>query len=91
MVRWYVYTGSADTGLPELNRLLADAAVEKRGFDYVLVWSYARLSRRPADLARLRRTFEDLGVRVVSASDAVVEVRLDDLLTALSREEFEAA
>ncbi len=91
VVRWYVDTGSTNTGLPELAQLLADAAVENRGFDYVLVWSYSRLSRRPADLARLRRTFEDLGVRVVSASDAVVEVRLDDLLTALGGGEFDVA
>ena len=91
VARWYVDTGSADTGLPKLAQLLADAAVEKRGFDYVLVWSFSRLSRRRAELARLRRMLEDLGVRVVSASDAVVEVRLDDLLTALSGEEFDAA
>ena len=68
-----------------------DAAVEKRGFDYVLVWSYSRLSRRLAELARLRRTLEHLGVEVVSASEAVVEVRLDDLLTALGGGEFDAA
>ncbi len=91
VVRWYVDTGSADTGLPELDQLLADATVEKRGFDYVLVWSLSRLSRRRAELARLCRVFDDLGVRVVLASDAVVEVRLDDLLTALSGEEFDAA
>ena len=40
--------------------------------------------------ARLRRILEDLGVRVVSASDAVVEVRLNDLLTALGGDEFDA-
>ena len=91
VVRWYVDTGSADTGLPELARLLADAAVEQRGFDYVLVWSLSRLSRRRGELARLRRVFDDLGVRVVLASDAVALVRLDDLLTALNGEEFDAA
>ena len=91
VVRWYVDTGSTNTGLPELDQLMADAAVEKRGFDYVLVWSYSRLSRRLAELARLRRTLEDLGVEVVSASEAVVEVRLDDLLTALGGGEFDAA
>ena len=91
VVRWYVDTGSADTGLPELAHLLADATVEKRGFDCVLVWSLSRLSRRRAELARLRRAFNDLGVQVVVAADGVAVVRLSDLLTALNGEEFDAA
>ena len=49
------------------------------------------MSRRATELARLCRAFDDLGVRVVLASDAVVEVRLDDLLTALGGSEFDAA
>ena len=91
MVRWYPDTGSADTGLPELDRLLTEATVEKRGFDNVLVRSLFRLSQPQAELARLRRAFNELGVQVVLASDAVAVVRLDDLLTALGGSEFDAA
>ena len=91
VVRWYVDTGVAGTGRPAVDQLIAETALEKRGFDYVLVWSFSRLSRRALDLARLRRTFEDLGVAVVSVSEATVEVRLDDLLTALGGEGFDAA
>jgi len=91
VVRWYVDIGTADSETSALDQLMAEAALEKRGFDYVLVRSFSRLSRRPDDLARLRRSLEDLGVELVSASETVVEIRVDDLLTALGGGEFDVA
>ena len=47
IVRWYGEGGKAAGKDPELDKLLMDAASDGRGFDAVLVWDYARVSRSP--------------------------------------------
>ncbi len=86
--RGNAFLGSASAGL---GLFLGFPEDEHEGGVESALFGISRVSRRATELARLCRAFYDLGVRVVLASDAVVEVRLDDLLTALGGSEFDAA
>ena len=74
VVRVSAETGVAEPGKPARDRLMKDAASDERDFDYVLVGSFPRISRKGVELFNLVRTLDTLGVKVVSLTDSMAEV-----------------
>src|SRR4051812_38414258 len=73
---WQVYAEYVDTGVsgatancPEIDRLLADAC--QRRFDAVLVWKLDRWGRSVAHCVRTIQELVALGIRFLSATEAI--------------------
>ena len=72
VVHWYVDADGVEVPEPALSRLMVDVVSEGREFNAVLVWNCSRLSRNPAELAKLAeltRKFREYGVELVSVAD----------------------
>ena len=68
IVRWYVEGDGVGGDDSELARLLLDAALDGRDFDYVVVRDYARVSRRVRVLVEVMEGLSDLGVELVAVT-----------------------
>ena len=80
---WYV---DIDDGIapPALQALLADAKAPDRGFDTVLVYSFARLSRDMVEFHAIRLGLREVGVELVSVSeDGVSSTPTDRLIESI--------
>ena len=80
---WYVDVGKG-SALPALQSLLADAKSPERGFDTVLVYSFARLSRDMVEFHAIRLGLREVGVELVSVSeDGVSSTPTDRLIESI--------
>ena len=80
---WYVDVGKG-SALPALQSLLADAKAPNRGFDTVLVYSFARLSRDMVECHAIRLGLREVGVELVSVSeDGVSSTPTDRLIESI--------
>ena len=80
---WYVDVGKG-SALPALQALLADAKATDRGFDTVLVYSFARLSRDMVECHAIRLGLREVGVELVSVSeDGVSSTPTDRLIESI--------
>ena len=80
---WYVEVGKG-SALPALQALLADAKAPDRGFDTVLVYSFARLSRDMVEFHAIRLGLREVGVELVSVSeDGVSSTPTDRLIESI--------
>ena len=80
---WYVEVGKG-SALPALQALLADAKAPDRGFDTVLVYSFARLSRDMVECHAIRLGLREVGVELVSVSeDGVSSTPTDRLIESI--------
>ena len=83
---WYVDIVDIDDGIapPALQALLADAKAPDRGFDTVLVYSFARLSRDMVECHAIRLGLREVGVELVSVSeDGVSSTPTDRLIESI--------
>ena len=80
---WYVDVGKG-SALPALQSLLADAKSPERGFDTVVIYSFARLSRDMVELHAIRLGLREVGVELVSVSeDGVSSTPTDRLIESI--------
>lgn len=86
VVRWYEDTGFEALGDPCLIRLMERVVSPERDFDLLIVWSFSSLGQNVARLAELLRILSKHGVRLVSATETVVQGSGVDALCALIRE-----
>ena len=54
---------------PGFQQMIADALLDERPFDTIIVYDMSRFSRNTSDLTRYRNQLEEAGVRLLSATE----------------------
>jgi DNA invertase Pin-like site-specific DNA recombinase len=73
---WWAYAEYVDTGVsgskesrPQLNQLMADAAIRK--FDVVIVWKFDRFARSAQHLLKALESFNSMSISFVSTTEGI--------------------